>query len=109
MNISFPTCAVRLVGSNLTNEGILEVYYDGQWGNVCDQGFDETAAGVVCRQLGFTSGNVVDAANYVTEEVKFSLDEVSCDGSEKMLGTCPHNGWGIHDCFSYEAVALTCE
>ena len=29
---------------------------DGQWGTVCNQGFDDNAAGVACKQLGYGYG-----------------------------------------------------
>ena len=46
-------CLVRLVGSNKTYEGRLEVFYNGVWGTVCDDYFDQTEARVFCYQLGF--------------------------------------------------------
>jgi len=46
--------AVRLVGGHSSHEGRLEVNYNGVWGTVCDDFFDDAAATVVCRSLGFT-------------------------------------------------------
>ena len=43
----------RLSGTLNSHEGRLEVYHNGVWGTVCDNGFTDTAAKVVCRSLGF--------------------------------------------------------
>ena len=40
-------------GSSRTFSGLLEIYYNGQWGTVCDDGFSQPEADVACRQLGF--------------------------------------------------------
>jgi len=43
---------VRLVGSGMPLEGRLVVYYNGQWGTVCDDDFDNVDATVACKSNG---------------------------------------------------------
>ena len=46
---------IRLQGGAYTNEGLLEVYCNGMWGTVCDDGFDNDDAIAVCKQLGYNN------------------------------------------------------
>ena len=45
--------ALRLTSGKGSHEGRLEVYYSGQWGTICDDGWTELNTQVACRQLGF--------------------------------------------------------
>ena len=57
MFIAAPCTAgqLRLVGSNIPNEGRVEICISNVWGTVCDDSWSSTDATVVCRQLGYSA------------------------------------------------------
>ena len=45
---------MRLADGTSLNEGRVEVCVDGSWGTVCDDGWGNIDAQVVCNQLGYS-------------------------------------------------------
>ena len=43
---------VRLANGNLT-AGRVEIFYNGQWGTICDDHWTQREADIICRELGF--------------------------------------------------------
>ena len=52
-NASCTDGAVRLRNGYLTGEGRVEICINNAWGTVCDDGWDNADASVVCRELGY--------------------------------------------------------
>ena len=89
---------MRLAGGTSSREGRLEVYYNGTWGTVCDEGFTNSTATVVCYVLGFGYVGQVTCNHYGVGSGPIWLDSVRCNGTETNIGNCRHGGWGQHNC-----------
>ena len=86
--------------------GRVEIYHNSIWGTVCDDYFDLIDANVVCRQLGFLSANRI--AYYGSGTGQIWLDDIHCNGYESSLSSCPHIGWGLHNCGHNEDIGVAC-
>ncbi len=52
-NFTCPDGHIRLADSNNEYEGRVEICFNNLYGTVCDDGWDNVDASVVCGQLGF--------------------------------------------------------
>eukprot|EP00057_Strongylocentrotus_purpuratus_P010407 XP_011664881.1 PREDICTED: soluble scavenger receptor cysteine-rich domain-containing protein SSC5D-like [Strongylocentrotus purpuratus] len=98
---------IRLVDGSDSRGGRLEIYFEGSWGTVCDDSWDEVDAEVACQELGFV-GVEDHKATYPTGEERIWLDDVHCEGGESSIRYCSHNGWGEHNCAHTEDVGIVC-
>ena len=97
---------VRLVDGGSYNEGRVEVYYNGRWGTVCNDGWDDNYASVVCAQLGFKSGKLAD---FGAGTGSIFLDKVICSSTDTILASCGHYGVGITvQCIHNNDVGVKC-
>uniref|UniRef100_A0A8C5FS37 Lysyl oxidase homolog n=1 Tax=Gadus morhua TaxID=8049 RepID=A0A8C5FS37_GADMO len=101
----------RLVGyPRKHNEGRIEVFYQGEWGTICDDDFSLANAQVLCRQLGFVSATGwAHSAKYGKGQGKIWLDNVLCNGGEKSIDACKSRGWGSSDCTHDEDAGVVCK
>ena len=90
------TQEVRLVDGGNSQEGRVEVFFNGTWGTVCSDEWGIEDAQVVCHQLGLPAPQVIRQIDH--DEGKIWLDYISCDGSENKLSECLHRGWGRVEC-----------
>ena len=87
----------------------MEVYYNGEWGTVCDDGWDLNDAQVVCRQLGYGIALATRSNAYYGEgNGVIWLDELNCTGTEFNIEYCSHNGWGSNECSHGEDAGVEC-
>ncbi|XP_062991901.1 lysyl oxidase homolog 3 isoform X2 [Elgaria multicarinata webbii] len=92
------------------NEGRIEVFYNREWGTICDDDFTLANAHVLCRQLGFVAATGwAHSAKYGKGVGRIWLDNVNCGGSEKSISECRSRGWGNSDCSHEEDAGVVCK
>ncbi|XP_026102070.1 scavenger receptor cysteine-rich domain-containing group B protein [Carassius auratus] len=101
---------VRLVNGRNPCEGRVEVLFNSTWGTVCDDDWDMVDSNVVCRLLDCGVAVAVGTSSRFGQgSGPILLDNVDCKGGEMDLSQCRNQGWGVHNCYHYEDVAVTCK
>ncbi|GFR41520.1 hypothetical protein Agub_g2216 [Astrephomene gubernaculifera] len=98
--------AIRL--SPGSNQGRLEVLYNGTWGTVCDDGFDDRDANVACRQSGFAGGRAQWGAYFGAGDGPIHVSRLGCTGTESSIAACAAATWGPTDCEHSDDASVIC-
>ena len=101
---------MRLVDGIDETEGRVEIFYNGEWGTICDDIWGLPDADVVCREIGCPYGAIEAPGNaeFGGGTGAIWLDNVQCTGTELYLSDCVHNGWGEENCFHSEDAGVRC-
>lgn len=67
---------LRLIGGSNNTEGRVEVCYNEAWGTICDNGFDNIDASIICGQLGFSRRS------------EFNIDQLTSSVNDSILSFC---------------------
>ena len=66
-----------IVSGTFSSTGILKIYINKQWGNICYSHFDQGAADSACRQLGYTNAASFNFTKNMSSSRAW-LSEVQC-------------------------------
>ena len=84
------------------------MYYNGRWGRVCNDGWNDKYASLVCAQLGFGLSGKLDDFGRGTGNIL--LENVMCTTNDKILASCGHYGVGITlRCQLFRDAAVKCQ
>ncbi|XP_013420390.1 lysyl oxidase homolog 2B-like [Lingula anatina] len=88
---------IRLVGGSTPYEGRVEVFYENEWGTICNRGnWNNLHAEAVCETLGYESNGsrVAGGGSFGSHSGVIWLSDVDCDEGEMSLFRCRHSDWG---------------
>ncbi|XP_041372972.1 Down syndrome cell adhesion molecule-like protein 1 isoform X2 [Gigantopelta aegis] len=105
------TTGVRLVNGATRYEGRVEVFHDNRWGSVCDDGFHQKEAAVICRSLSLPSHNaqVYGSGHFGRSVEPILLKNFYCEGYEQHLDQCYFSSWYNSDCHHGNDVGVSCQ
>jgi len=109
---SFPTTKLHGIQAGRPHKGLLMVYYNRQWGTVCDDHFGSDEADTACRSMGYAGAirhsNTRSERSYTApDNTPILLDELDCDKGQNSIFDCEAE-WNHHNCNHGEDVIIEC-
>ena len=81
---------------------------NGSWGTVCDDGFENREASVICKMFGYQYGIARSEAFFGQGTGHIFMDEVKCNGNELSIFDCSYIDMRQHDCGHGEDSGVEC-
>lgn len=88
--MTLPPFTVRLYRGDI-NYGIVQVYLNGGWSTLCETGFDDVSAGVVCRELNYKYGKQLQVGSFGRLSTRYIRPYISCTGQESSILDCSYS------------------
>jgi len=122
-----PTKRIRLSDQGMlaVSTGHVEVWHEGEWGTVCDDGLiggntrdqsldtisdnGRNVAQVICQSLGYAEGTPTLTTESLRGSGTIWMDDVNCDGNEPSLFDCTYKwSYDSNNCMHKEDFSVTC-
>jgi hypothetical protein len=75
--------------------GRVDIMFDDIWGTVCDWGWNNANARVLCREKGFVDGLAKRGSHFGAGRGPVWVDRFYCRGKEKSLMGCLNSGFNV--------------
>ncbi|KAJ8034625.1 Neurotrypsin [Holothuria leucospilota] len=100
---------LRLVEGPSNSSGRLEVFFNNEWGTICDNGWDLVDATVACREIGYRVALFTHRQAFSGKGSGFIwLTNVQCNGNESSLTECKHEIFAEPQCSHHQDVGVLC-
>uniref|UniRef100_A0A1X7UMK1 SRCR domain-containing protein n=1 Tax=Amphimedon queenslandica TaxID=400682 RepID=A0A1X7UMK1_AMPQE len=102
---------IKLSGSGYSSIGRINLCVNGVWGTICNTGFDDADASVVCAQLGFSRHGVLHSPDryYYSNGAHVQFYNLNCTGTESRIWECSFNNSTSQYCYYGNAAYVICQ
>ena len=103
--------ALRLVGARSAHCGRVEICHNNMWGTICDDGWDDREATVVCKQLGYETyeRRFLGGHDFGEGNGPIWLANLRCRDYYTHITQCGNPlSWGEHNCGHDEDAGVCC-